>query len=125
MGTTAGSAALSEGLQVITLAAIGEDTNPGSESVVIEDVDPLNHDGDDADATVLPTYAEVCDAIDPDWYTAINEAFDGFLWVGAQLAISVLSIQEPADEDWYENADFSVSLQFLPSVGTRAPSCGT
>ncbi len=154
-GLTAGSATLSEGVHVVTLTAIDE----GSESVVIEVIDPLNHDGDgdgwtendgdcdDTDSSVHPGLAELCDTIDNDCDTEINEDWadtyepndtettpydlgevdDGFLWVGDQLAISGLSINEPNDEDWflfdvdddwYDNANFSVTVQSLPTGGT-------
>ena len=91
-GRSVGSVSnLSEGVHVITMTAVDLDAHPGSESVVVEVIDPLNHDGDgdgwtenmgdcdDGDATVFPDNPEVCDDIDNDCDGEVNEDwFDSY-----------------------------------------------
>ncbi|HJN74994.1 MAG TPA: putative metal-binding motif-containing protein [Myxococcota bacterium] len=104
-------------------------------------------DCDDDDAGVYTGNTEVCDEVDnncdgmvnePWWdtyeanessssYYDLGEVDDGFLWAGDTLTLSGLTIHEPNDEDWfhidvdddwYDNADFSVQVTGLPSAGS-------
>ena len=103
-------------------------------------------DCDDDDAEVYYGNTEVCDEVDnncdgdvnePWWdtyetnessssYYDLGEVDDGFLWAGDTLTISGLTIHEPNDEDWfhmdvdddwYDNAEFSVQVTGLPTDG--------
>jgi len=103
-------------------------------------------DCDDDDAEVYYGNTEVCDEVDnncdgdvnePWWdtydpnessssYYDLGEVDDGFLWAGDVLTLSGLTIHEPNDEDWflidvdddwYDNAEFSVQVTGLPTDG--------
>ena len=103
-------------------------------------------DCDDDDAEVYTGNTEVCDEVDnncdgdvnePWWdtydpnessssYYDLGEVDDGFLWAGDVLTLSGLTIHEPNDEDWfhidvdddwYDNAEFSVQVTGLPTDG--------
>ncbi len=84
-GASLVNAPLTEGVHTITLSALDEDDKVGSESVVVEAVDPLNHDGDldgytenegdcdDGESAINPGRSESCDALDNDCDGDVNE----------------------------------------------------
>ncbi len=84
-GKATGSFSLAEGTHTLTLTAVDEDGNDGSDSVQIFVTDPLNYDNDgdgytenggdcdDGDPKVSPGEAEVCDTVDQDCDGYVNE----------------------------------------------------
>ena len=158
-GYTSVGLGLVEGIHNLALLAEDEDGLVGSDSVTIEVIDPLNHDGDgdgetenegdcDDDNPNLNTgEAEVCDGLDQNCDGYVNEtwwdsyelnetsgtAYDvgeidqSWLWDGDALTVSGLTMHEPNDEDWitfdvdddwYDNANFTVTVSGLNGNAT-------
>ena len=84
-GKATGSFTLAEATHTLTLVAVDEDGNDGSDSVQIVITDPLNYDNDgdgytensgdcdDGNPNVNPGEAEVCDSVDQDCDGDVNE----------------------------------------------------
>ncbi len=157
-GTTNMAPVLSVGIHTVTLTAIDVDGKTGSDSIVVTVYDPNDRDDDgdgytenegdcnDADASVNPGEADVCDAIDNNCDGQVNEpwadsyepndaspGYDcgtvdvSFLWTGATLQLSALTLQSAADEDWFywdavdeywDNVSVSVTATGFPASGT-------
>ncbi len=130
-GYTAAAVQLQGGTHVITLSAVDEDSNVGSDSISV----------------IVEVQNEACDGIDnngdgqnnEDWmdtYEANNSMgapFDlgevdntSFPWSsgGDSVTVAGLTLHEASDEDWfkfdvddeiYDNAHFEVSISGLPS----------
>ncbi|RME26552.1 MAG: hypothetical protein D6798_06470 [Deltaproteobacteria bacterium] len=87
-GFTAAGRQLSEGTHTVTLTAIDEEANEGSDSIVVVVQDPLNVDDDgdgytenegdcdDGDASRSPGEPEVCDEVDNNCDGRVNESFE-------------------------------------------------
>ena len=157
-GYTSAGVTLIEGVHNLSLLAEDEDGLVGSDSVTIEVIDPLNHDGDgdgetenegdcdDDNANLNTSEPEVCDGVDqncdgyvnePWWDTYeqnessstahdVGEIDQSWLWDGDSLTLSGLTIHEPNDEDWitfdvdddwYDNANFTVKASGLNGNG--------
>lgn len=86
-GVITRSFSLSEAVHTLTLSAIDEDGNEGSDSVSVEVIDPLNYDNDgdgyteyegdcdDGEPKVNPGMAEVCDGVDQNCDGNVNETW--------------------------------------------------
>ncbi len=103
-------------------------------------------DCDDADGSINPGATDVCDSLDNDCDGQVNDddmdtyevndvspGYDcgdvdvSFLWTGATLSLSALTISSPVDEDWFEwnavdeywdNVSISATATGFPSSGT-------
>lgn len=102
-------------------------------------------DCDDTDGGVYPRAAEQCDSVDNDcdgdinedwwdsfeandarWGYDVGEVDDGFLWAGATLTLSGITLSTADDEDWfywyaddeiYDNVSISVTATGFPASG--------